>query len=113
MILGTVTAYTNNQGVKVRIDGESEATTKRYMWLSSYHPIVNDRVLIENVGDEYVILGKVTNDLASSALSWNEQNRISGRDEGYVALGIKGGFLYYGLAPFDGSSYTFTKVAKG
>lgn len=112
MILGTITAFTSNQGAKVQIDGESEGTTKRYMWLASYKPIVGDRVLIETVGDEYVILGKVTTDIQISSLAFNEANRINGADSGYVALGIKNGDLYFGLVPTGGGSFTMYKVQK-
>ena len=59
MILGTVKAITSGSGVTVQIDGESSATTKKYAYLSSYTPAVNDRVLIAEVGGSYVILGKI------------------------------------------------------
>ena len=112
LMLGTITGYTNGQGATVRIDGETTATTKKYMWLSSYRPLTNDRVLIAEVGDQYVILGKVTTDTAASALAFYESNRINNPDDGYVALGIKNGDLYFGLAPKDGSGYTLYKLQK-
>ena len=59
MILGTVKSNTSGSGVTVQIDGESAATTKKYTYLSSYTPAVNDRVLIAEVGGSYVILGKI------------------------------------------------------
>ena len=59
MILGTVKTITSGSGVTVQIDGESAATTKKYTYLSSYTPAVNDRVLIAEVGGSYVILGKI------------------------------------------------------
>lgn len=59
MILGTVKSNTSGSGVTVQIDGESSATTKKYTYLSSYTPAVNDRVLIAEVGGSYVILGKI------------------------------------------------------
>ena len=59
MILGTVKTITSGSGVTVQIDGESSATTKKYTYLSSYTPAVNDRVLITEVGGSYVILGKI------------------------------------------------------
>lgn len=113
MMLGTISAWNNNSGAKITIDGENAATVKPYLWLSPYRPSVGDRVLIEEVGGQYVILGKVTNDVAASALANNVTNRINGGDDGYVALGIKGGDLYFGLAPYDGSSFTLYKLAKG
>ena len=57
--LGTVKTITSGSGVTVQIDGESAATTKKYTYLSSYTPAVNDRVLIAEVGGSYVILGKI------------------------------------------------------
>lgn len=59
VILGTVKSNTSGSGVTVQIDGESSATTKKYTYLSSYSPAVNDRVLIAEVGGSYVILGKI------------------------------------------------------
>lgn len=58
MILGTITS-TNANGILLKIDGEDTATTKRYTFLSPYYPTANDRVLVEEVGDQYVILGKI------------------------------------------------------
>ena len=59
MIIGTVKSSTSGAGVTVQIDGESSATTKKYTYLSSYTPAVNDRVLIAEVAGSYVILGKI------------------------------------------------------
>ncbi len=58
MILGTVAAV-DSAGVQILIDGESTPTTKKYKRLSSYSPVVNDRVLIAEIGGSYVVLGKV------------------------------------------------------
>ncbi len=60
MILGTVKTITPGSGVTVQIDGESSGTTKKYVYLSSYTPTVNDRVLIAEVAGSYVVLGKLT-----------------------------------------------------
>ena len=60
MILGTVQTITPGAGVTVLIDGETSATVKKYTYLSSYTPAVNDRVLIAEVAGSYVILGKIT-----------------------------------------------------
>lgn len=59
MILGTVSAVDNNNGLQLIIDGEDTATTKKYTYVSSYVPTVNDRVLIEKIGGSYVVMGKV------------------------------------------------------
>ena len=66
MLIGTINAVDQTNGVTIQIDGEEEATTKKYTYLSSYSPTVNDRVLVEEVGDSYVIIGKVTDDYATS-----------------------------------------------
>lgn len=113
MMLGTVKWWETGKGVSVIIDGEESRTSKEYLWLASYRPMANDRVLIEEVGGQYVILGKVTNDIAASSLANNITNKINGADAGYVALGIKGGDLYFGLAPTDGQSFSMYKLAKG
>lgn len=59
MILGTISAYTSGTGVALTIDGESTPTTKKYLFLSSYTPVVGDRVLIEEISGTYVVIGKV------------------------------------------------------
>ena len=56
MILGKVNAI-HDYGLSVLIDGETKATTKAYTFLSSYSPVVGDRVLIAEVSGQYVILG--------------------------------------------------------
>ena len=58
MIMGTISASDSN-GLQLIIDGETTATTKHYKYIASYIPAVNDRVLIEEIGDSYVIVGKV------------------------------------------------------
>lgn len=60
MILGTVHARDNTQGLQIVIDGEEEPTTKKYAFLSTYSPEVGDRVLIEEISDSYVVLGAVS-----------------------------------------------------
>ena len=66
MLLGTVTGVDQVNGLTILIDGEEEATTKKYNYLSSYSPVVDDRILIEEVGDSYVIIGKVTDDYSTA-----------------------------------------------
>jgi len=112
MILGTITTWTNNGGVTVTIDGEEAPTTKKYMWLNSYLPQVGDRVLIAEIGGSYVILGKLTTNRPTSAQALYTANNVSDHDNGYVSFGIKGGDLYFGLVPPDGSSYTLYKLQK-
>lgn len=112
MILGTISSWTNNAGVTVTIDGEEAPTTKKYMWLSSYLPQVGDRVLIEEIGGSYVILGKLTTNRQTSTQALYTANNVSNHDNGYVSFGIKGGDLYFGLVPPDGSPYTLYKLQK-
>ncbi len=59
MMLGIVASVTVN-GLTIIIDGETSATEKSYRYLSSYTPTVGDRILIVQVGDSYVVLGKIT-----------------------------------------------------
>lgn len=69
MILGTITSWTSGTGTKIRIDGEETATEKSYLWLAPYRPVVGDRVLIEEVGGQYVVLGKVTDNVNDSIVN--------------------------------------------
>lgn len=39
MIIGTINAIDNENGLQIIIDGEETATTKKYTYLSSYVPI--------------------------------------------------------------------------
>lgn len=112
MILGTISSWTNNGGVTVTIDGEETATTKKYMWLASYLPVVGDRVLIEEISGTYVIIGKLTNDRTASTKALYTYNNVNNHDNGYVSFGIKGGDLYFGLVPPDGGTYSMYKLQK-
>lgn len=57
-ILGTVSG-TSTTGITLTIDGEDTPTTKKYTFCSAYLPYAGDRVLIAEVGDEYVVIDKV------------------------------------------------------
>lgn len=59
MILGTVKAVDVGNGLQLLIDGEEEPTTKKYKYISSYTPTIDDRVMIEEIGGSYVVLGKI------------------------------------------------------
>ena len=59
MILGKISSVDSTTGVKVIIDGEDTASTKKYSYLASYTPTAGDRVLIEEINGSYVILGKL------------------------------------------------------
>lgn len=69
MILGTISAIDNDNGLQLIIDGEDSATTKKYTYVSSYVPAANDRVLIEEIGGSYVIVGKVISDFTESGIA--------------------------------------------
>lgn len=56
-ILGTVSAFDSTAGISLTIDGESAATTKKYKYLSSYAPVVGDRVLILKMAGTYIVIG--------------------------------------------------------
>lgn len=68
MILGTISAVDNDNGLQLIIDGEDLPTTKKYTYMASYVPAANDRVLIEEISGSYVIMGKVISDVASSGI---------------------------------------------
>lgn len=59
MILGTIASVTEN-GVTLILDGETEPTSKEYMIIDSYAPSVGDRVLVEEISNTYVVVGKVS-----------------------------------------------------
>ena len=69
MILGTISAIDDDNGLQLIIDGEDTPTTKKYTYMSSYVPTANDRVLIEEISGSYVIMGKVISDKDSSGIA--------------------------------------------
>jgi len=66
MILGKISSYENGSGLALIIDGETQPTKKKYKFLANYVPIADDRVLIEEIGDSYVVIGKVVDQNNSS-----------------------------------------------
>ena len=66
MILGKISAVDNTNGIQLIIDGETEPTTKKYHYLASYSPTAGDRVLIEEINDSYVVIGKVIEEYSQS-----------------------------------------------
>ena len=68
MILGTISAVDDDNGLQLIIDGEDEPTTKKYTYMASYVPAANDRVLIEEIGGSYVIMGKVISDFTERGI---------------------------------------------
>ena len=74
MILGTISAVDNDNGLQLIIDGEDTPTTKKYTYMSSYVPQANDRVLIEEISGSYVIMGKVISDITDSGKARTADN---------------------------------------
>ena len=77
MILGTISAVDADNGLQLIVDGEDLPTTKKYTYMASYVPTANDRVLLEEVGGSYVIVGKVINDVASSGIARTAEPAIN------------------------------------
>ena len=77
MILGTISAIDNDNGVQLIIDGEDSPTTKKYTYMASYVPAANDRVIIEEIGGSYVLMGKVISDFASSGMARVAQTAVN------------------------------------
>lgn len=57
--LGIVVELFENDTAKIKFDGEETDSEKQYAYLSSYIPVVDDRVLLAVTGGTYIILGKV------------------------------------------------------
>ena len=66
MILGTVSSVDSISGIRVTVDGEGSASTKKYSYLASYVPAANDRVLIEEINGRTIIRLQDECDTASS-----------------------------------------------
>lgn len=77
MILGTIASYIENQGVTLIIDGEESPTEKEYKFISSYQPKVNDRVVIEEIGDSYVVLGALTGTSTEPTVTYSLESGTS------------------------------------
>lgn len=69
MILGTISYVDDEAGLQLIIDGEDEPTTKKYSYISSYVPEADDRVIIEEIGGSYVIMGKLITEFENSGLA--------------------------------------------
>lgn len=107
MMLGTVMSA-NDSGVTIKIDGETSASTKRYMILSSYFPVQNDRVLIEEVGSEYVVLGKVVSDRLQSYARFVNDNQVENNRNIYLAT--IGSNFWIGYASKSGGAITWKQI---
>lgn len=56
--MGTVDSLFPDGSPKVKFDGETTPSQKKYKRLASYTPSVGDRVVIASVSGTYVVLGK-------------------------------------------------------
>lgn len=66
--LATVTAYSSS-GVKIRLDGQSEAMTKRYKMLQVGRPVaIGERVIVMKMSGTYVVIGAVNNPISKSTI---------------------------------------------
>ena len=66
--LATVTAYAST-GVKIRLDGQSEAMTKRYKMLQVGRPVaIGERVIVMKMSGTYVVIGAVSNPISKSTI---------------------------------------------
>lgn len=62
IFLGTVNAWTVADGVKVTLDGESAAMSKRYKQMLMARPLhVGARVAVMKLSGTYVVLGEISN----------------------------------------------------
>lgn len=71
--IGTITDVT---GPKVRFDGEESASGKAYKCLKSYNPVKDDRVILQKVGNSWVIQNRVDGELVSAPLNHSHPNYI-------------------------------------
>lgn len=107
MMLGTVMSA-NDSGVTIKIDGETSASTKRYVFLSSYFPLQDDRVLIEEVGGEYVVLGKIVANRLQSYARFVNDNQVENNRNIYLAT--IGSNFWIGYASKSGGAITWKQI---
>ena len=66
--LATVTEYSLS-GVRIKLDGQDEAMTKRYKMLrTTRHLEVGDRVVVLKISGSYVVLGAVSAPIYKSVI---------------------------------------------
>jgi hypothetical protein len=60
--LGTIDPTYNGTGFpKVKFDGDDAVADKGYSFLDSYDPVAGDKVLLQLIGNAYIIIGKINN----------------------------------------------------
>lgn len=84
--LGTVTAWSNDTGVEIQLDGQDSPMTKRFKMLQIPRPVhTGERVVIMKQSGTYIVLGVVGSpnswqkipDLASTASTTDIINKIN------------------------------------
>ena len=84
--LGTVTAWNNDTGVEIKLDGQSAAMTKRFKMMYMCRPLrVGSRVVVMKQSGTYIVLGEIGNpnswksiaDLPSNASTTDIINKIN------------------------------------
>ena len=106
LLLGSITS-TTGEGASVRIDGETSPTEKKYTFIQGYFPLVGDRVVIAEVGGQYVVLGKLqTSRLQSSARFVNDQQTANRN----IYLATLSNEFWIGYASKDGGNITWKKI---
>lgn len=84
--LGTVTAWNNDTGVQIQLDGQDAPMTKRFKMMYMCRPLkVNARVVIMKQAGTYIVLGEIglpnswksIPNLASSASTTDIINKIN------------------------------------
>lgn len=58
-VLGTVDSLFPDGSAKIKFDGETTTSQKKYKRLASYTPAAGHRVMLAVVSGTYVILGRV------------------------------------------------------
>lgn len=61
--LGVVMDLFDDDTAQVQLDGEQSPSFKRYAFLSTYKPSIDDRVVLAIIGGTYVILGSITTEV--------------------------------------------------
>lgn len=62
--LGKVVELFSKGTAKVQFDGEEEPSEKEYAYLGDYLPKIDDRVLLASIANTYIILGKLSYNVA-------------------------------------------------
>lgn len=67
MKIGVIQTIDQSNGLTILFDGETDPTVKKFKYLNSYYPKLNDKVIVDEVGGSFVILGAITDDYSTTA----------------------------------------------